>query len=172
MICAKVKDANGKVYSKYFTVNVKSPRNTSTVSAESINVGEKVTVNVSSADIDGSCTYSVLYKKASDDKWKTVLSYGENNQVSFKPAEAGAYDVCAKVKTADGKVYSKYFTVNVKSPKNTSTISAEAITLGKSLTVNVSAEDIDGACTYSVLYKKESGDKWKTVLSYGESLHL
>ena len=112
-VCAKVKTANGKVYSKYFKVHVSDVKNTSTISAESIVLGSKVTVQLSSEGGSGECLYSVLYKKSSDTTWKTAQSYGTATTVAIKPAAAVPYDVCAKVKDENGAISSVYFTVNV-----------------------------------------------------------
>ena len=164
-VCVKVKDSKGTVEKKYFTVKVTAAAltNTSTISAESIKLGETVTLNGSAKGGKSPYTYSFLYKKTSESKWTNKQDFAANATVSVKPSAATTYDICIKVKDAKGTVEKKYFTVKVTKPlANTSTISATAIKKGGTVTVTGSATGGAGSYTYSVLYKQKSQSKWTT----------
>ena len=113
-ICVKVKDDKGTIVKKYFTVNVTDFKNTSTLSATEIKLGNTVKVSCSATGSTGYYQYAVYYKKTSDTKWTTKQSYSSNNTVTIKPAKATTYDVCVKVKDNQNNEVKKYFTVTVK----------------------------------------------------------
>ena len=169
-VCVKVKDSDGTEVKKFFTVMVKNAelKNTSTLSAETINLGETVTTNAKATGGTAPYQYNVLYKQTAQTKWTTVQSYKANATVTFKPGKATAYDVCVKVKDSTGTEVKKYFTVNVTSNelKNISTVSAETINLGESITVNAKATGSTGFYTYAVYYKKTSDTKWVTAQDF------
>ena len=167
-ICVKVKDADGTVEEKYFTVKVTTPPvNSSTLSATTIKLGDKVTVTGKATGGSGTYTYGVYYKKASSETWSTAQSYSKNTSVSIKPATATTYDICVKVKDSDGSIEKKYFTVNVTAPlANNSTISATTVKLGDKVTVTGKATGGTAPYQYNVLYKKTTGSKWTVVQEY------
>lgn len=113
-VCVKVRDYTGTVVKKYFTVNVaRKLQNTSSLSADTIKLGEKITASCSAQGGIGNYQYQVLYKQASQAKWTTAQEFGENNAVTFKPAKKTEYDVCVKVKDNDGTIIKRFFKVNV-----------------------------------------------------------
>ena len=170
-VCVKVKDDKGTIDKKYFTVNVTSNelKNTSTVSAETINIGESVTVNAKATGSTGFYTYAVYYKQEAQTKWTTVQDFKSNNKVTVKPAKATAYDICVKVKDDKGTIDKKYFKVNVTDFANTSVVSATEIKLGQTIEVDCSATGSTGFYQYAVYYKKTSDTKWTVKQSYSSN---
>ena len=136
--------------------------NTSVLSAKTIGPGEEITAQCSAKGGKGGYQYQVLYKQKSKSKWTTAQDYSENSAVTFKPASVTSYDVCVKVKDNNGTEIKKSFTVTVKSDalKNESSVSAEKINLGNTITVNAKASGSTGTYTYAVYYKKSSESKW------------
>jgi len=135
--------------------------NDSTLSADAIIKGDSVTVNAAASGGSGSYTYAVLYKKQSGTKWAVQQNYQENAVVSVTPAAAVDYDICVKAKDSSGTIAKKYFTLKVNTKlKNTSTISKTSLAAGETITVNASATGGIGKYTYSVLYKKMTGQNW------------
>lgn len=119
-ICVKVKDSDGTIVKKYFDVTVSdSLKNTSTISSDTINLGETVTISCSAKGGSGFYQYAVYYKKETESKWTTKQNYNSNISISIKPANATKYDVCVKVKDDTGTVEKKYFKVSVTSGTNT-----------------------------------------------------
>ena len=141
--------------------------NNSTLSAETIKLGETVTVSAKASGGAGSYQYNVLYKQKSQSKWTTVQAYKANATVSIKPANATTYDICVKVKDSNGTEVKKYFTVKVTTAlQNNSIISKTEINLGDTITVNGQATGGTGSYTYAVYYKKTSDSKWLTAQAY------
>ena len=113
-LCVKVKDSNGKIEKKYFTITVAKPlENNSVISAETIKKGETVTVTGKAAGGISPYLYGVYYKKQTSETWSTVQSYNKNTVVTITPKAAVKYDVCVKVKDSNGKIEKKYFTLTV-----------------------------------------------------------
>ncbi len=173
-ICVKVKDSKGTIAKKYFTLDVSKTStkltNTSTLSSESITLGNSVTVKCSATGGSGSYQYGVYYKKASSTSYSTVQSYKSNATVTITPGAAVDYDICVKVKDSKGTIEKKYFTLNVSKTNtkltNTSKLSSESITLGDSVTVKCSGTGGSGSYQYGVYYKKASSTSYSTVQSY------
>lgn len=112
-ICVKVKDSTGAVDKIYIEILVKdSFENTSTVSAETIKKGSKVTVNCSANN--DNAEFAVFYKKKADTKWIKKQDYSDNTEVTVKPAAAADYEICVKAKNLDdGTISKKYFDLTV-----------------------------------------------------------
>jgi len=113
-ICVKVKDSDGTIVKKYFDVTVSdSLQNISTISSDTIKLGETVKVSCSAKGGSGFYQYAVYYKKQTESKWTTKQDYSSNVSVSIKPAKATQYDICIKVKDDKGTIDKKYFVVSV-----------------------------------------------------------
>ena len=168
-ICVKVKDKNGNIEKKYFVVSVYDVlQNTSTISANQINLGSSVSVKASATGGTGNYTYAVYYKQQFQSKWTLKQDFDKNTAISIKPAKAVDYDICVKVKDSSGTVEKKYFVVSVHDVlKNTSTISANQISLGSSVSVKASATGGTGSYTYAVYYKQKSQSKWTLKQDFG-----
>jgi len=170
-ICVKVKDKDGTVAVEYFNVVVNDKlKNNSTISAESIVLGNTVKLTGAAADGMGGYTYAMVYKKTSDTKWTTKQDFKANTTVDIKPANATTYEVCIKVKDKSGTIVKKFFNVNVKAPlSNTSALSSETFKLGDEVTVNAGAAGGEGGYTYGVFYKRASDTKWTTKQDFAEN---
>ncbi len=137
--------------------------NTSTVSAATINLGERLTVNCAATGGSGTYQYEVLYKQTAQTKWTTAQAYSANTTATVKPAKAVTYNV--KVKVSDGQTEAeKNFTLTVvdNTLKNNSTISKTAITLGQTVQVTCNAAGGSGGYQYAVFYKRATDSKWTT----------
>ena len=173
-ICIKVKDKLGGVDKQYFKLIVNDQlSNTSTISAETISKGGTVTLNGSAVGGVGNYTYAVLYKKTYEKKWTVRQNYDENAEIIVRPYTNTDYDICIKVKDEAGTISNKYFKVTVNGKlSNTSTISAETISKGDTVTLNGSATGGVGNYTYAVLYKKKSEQKWTVRQDYNENAEI
>lgn len=74
--------------------------NTSTISSDTISVGESVIVTGSAIGGTTPYVYAILYKKSTDTKWATIQSFNTNNVVSIRPTKAPKYDIRVIVKDA------------------------------------------------------------------------
>lgn len=163
-LCVKVKDKDGTVVKKYFTIKSAAKlQNTSTVSAATINLGKSVTVNCSAKGGKPDYQYAVFYKKTTDTTWACAQSYKTNATVTVTPKAATTYQICVKIKDARGTVEEKkYFDLKVeKGLKNTSTI-----TVGTKVTLNGSATGSVGTCQYAFAYKRSDSTKWVNKQSF------
>ena len=176
-ICVKVKDADGTIAKEYYNVvvneDVSELKNTSVVSPTQIKLGERVAVKASAEGGKAPYTYAVLYKKTTDTNWTTKQDYSTNAETSVLPSKAADYEICVKVKDANGTVVEKTFAVKVDAAQvalqNNSTISSETVPLGGSITVNAKAEGGSGGYTYAILYKKTTDTKWVTKQNFSEN---
>ena len=95
------------------TVKDNRLKNISTISAEKIKKGDKITVNSSATGGAGDYIYAVYYKQKSQTKWTTKQDFNANSVVSIKPAKATDYEICVKVKDKDGTIAKQYFELKV-----------------------------------------------------------
>ncbi len=170
-ICVKVKDSTGKVVKKYFDVKVNAKlANNSTLSADNIVLGQKITVNGLAQGGMGNYQYQVVYKQTAQTKWTTAQAFSENPTVTFKPAKATTYDVCVKAKDSNGTIIKKFFTVQVNAKlTNISSVSATQIKKGSTVTVKGSATGGAGDYTYAVFYKQKAQTTWTTNQNFNEN---
>ena len=142
-------------------------KNNSTVSAETITLGQTVTLNAVANGGTAPYTYALMYKKASSSTClKIGEKYGSTSTGSFKPGSAVPYDVMINVKDSTGKIVSKSFKINVSKTKaltNNSTVSSENITLGEKVTLTAKAVGGTAPYTYALLYKKASSSTWSKI---------
>ena len=110
----KVKDSNGTIVKKFFTVTVSQGlTNNSVLSSTSLTLGNTVIATCKATGGTGYYNYAVYYKRTSQSAWTTAQNFASNAKVTFKPAAATTYDVCVKVKDSDGTIVKKYFTLTV-----------------------------------------------------------
>jgi len=174
-------DSNGRSEAKVFDVVVEEATqqelvNTSYITGEDegITLGGRIYVTPAAEGGAGGYTYAVLYKKKTDTKWVTKQNFSTNTEnVSVLPSKAADYEICVKVKDADGTVVEKVFEVTVVNAAepltNTSTLSATTINKGESITVNASATGGEGGYLYQVVYKKKTDTKWTTKQNFAQN---
>ena len=113
-VCVKVKDSDGTIVKKFFTVTVSQGlTNSSVLSSTNLTLGNTVTATCKASGGTGYYNYAVYYKRTSQTSWTTAQNFASNAKVTFKPAAATTYDVCVKVKDSDGTIVKKYFTLTV-----------------------------------------------------------
>ena len=163
------------VYKSNQIIIVDDLKNTSTLSATSIKLGNSVTAKCSATGGEGSYQYAVYYKQKSQSKWTAAQTYSSNANVTFTPGSATTYEVCVKVKDSAGTEEKVYFNVAVTTDKtftNTSSLSATSITLGTSITAKCSATGGTGSYKYAVYYKQKSQSKWTAAQSYSSTANV
>ena len=166
-----IKDSNGTVTSKDFTVTVKAPElvNESAISADSITAGTSVTVNCKAAGGEGGYVYTVQYQMVGN-QWESVQEYSTNTTATITFDKAGDYKISVTAKDDNGTEKTKYFDVTVTAAQtaltNNSTIAKTTITLGEKISVACAAEGGTAPYLYGVYYKKTTAEKWTTAQSY------
>ena len=136
--------------------------NNSTLSATTVNLGDKVTAKCSASGGKSPYTYAVYVKKTTDTKWTTKQNFSTNASVVFTPLKATSYNVCIKVKDASGTIVKKYINLTVKDAalKNTSSLSATTVKKGSKVTAKCSATGGTAPYTYAVYVKKTTDTNW------------
>lgn len=168
----KVKDSNGTVASKKFTLtvknNVQTLTNTSKVSASSVALGKSVTLTGSATGGTGSYQYAYFFKKSTSSAYTKLKDYSTATSCTFTPAGQYTYDILIKVKDSAGYIAKSNFTLKVTSSglTNISKVSATSITLGNSVKITAAGAGGSTPYTYGVYYKKASKDTWTTAQSY------
>ena len=121
------------------------------------------TVNAKYGAGDYAYTYSV--RPVGTEKWTNLKVNYESNTFTYTPAKPGDYEVCMKVKDADGTIVKTYTTMKVGQTKNNiSKISADTVEAGSTVTVNCRA--ITPKTQFAVYYKEASAETWKTAQKY------
>ena len=153
--------------------NIPVLENNSYLSSTNIKYGSSVTVTASGRGGAGSLQYAVLCKKQSETKWTVKQDYSANTTVSVTSDKATDYDICVKVKDADGNIQKKYFTLNVyEALANKSSISDTSVSIGNTVTVHASATGGMGNYTYAALYKKKTDTKWTVKQNFGKNANI
>ncbi len=142
--------------------------NVSTISAETVVVGTKVTLTAKAEGGTAPYTYALMYKKASSSTWlKIGEKYTAVSTGSFKPGSAVPYDIMINVKDSTGKIKSKTFKLNVTAGatalENNSVISADTVVKGAKVTLTAKAAGGTAPYTYALMYKKASSSTWLKI---------
>ena len=173
-ICVHAKDGTGKVSKKYLQISVKAPLvNSSRMSKSTILKGDSVTLKGAAKGGAGGYTYAFYYKRSSNTGYSCAQAFSEATTVAITPTAAVDYDVCIKVKDAEGKIESKYLTLRVlPAIKNTSRISKASVTKGESVTLTGAATGGSEGFTYAYYYKRRTQTKWTLGKAYSDSTSI
>ena len=126
-----------------------------------VSLGSTVTFTGKAVGGEGDYLYAFLYRKEGDTKWTVKQGYKENNTWDFTAAYTGNYEFCVKVKDSSGEIYKTFTELDfVESFVNESSISADTIKKGETVTVTAVPEEGMENCTYAFYYKKVSDTKW------------
>jgi len=164
-----VKDNNGTVASKTFTITSSEPTttltNNSTVSATTVTKGTAVTITGKASGGTSPYQYAFYYKRGNATSWTTKSAYGKATSVTLSPGYVDTYTVKVDVKDNTGKVVSKTFTIKSISGSTTalankSSLSSASITKGTTITINGAASGGTGSYTYAYYYKQSSASNW------------
>lgn len=168
-ISTKVKDSEGSIVKKQFTIKSYTPlANTSKLSSSSVTKGKSVKVTCSATGGKGTKSYAVYYKQTTSSSWTKARGYSTDTTVTITPKYAKTYTVRVKAKDGAGTIVNKDLTLNVISEAltNTSTISSSKIVSGSTLTINCSSSGGSGTKKYAVYFKRESASDWSTKQEY------
>lgn len=167
----KAKDDSGRISNKDFKLVVNpSLKNTSSISASTIDAGKSFTLSMSSTGGIGEKQYGAWIKNNAVGRWYCIQDYSSLTSVSYTPKSSGNFTVRVKVIDEGGKKINKDFSVKVIAAlKNTSSISASSIAYGKSISVTTSSTGGRAPVTYAVFYKKDSQKTWTSVSPYSGS---
>ena len=163
------KGSETEQFAKKYQINFEMAElvNQSTLSTDTVILGESVTVNCQVNGGARPCTYAVYYRKAGMTKWTLVQNYSEKSHVTITPKTAVNYEVRVVAKDAANTVARKDMKLTVQKPlTNTSVLGAETIRLGEKVKVRCFAEGGAGNYQFAVYYKKATSQKWTKLRGY------
>lgn len=135
--------------------------NLSSLSAESIVLGEKMTVYGKADKGTAPYTYAYYYKRSYSSTWTTIENFGLSEKASVEPMTATDYDVCVKIKDAKGNIEKKYMKFEVKKPlTNKSSVVSDIVYLGDDINIKGKATGGIGSYSYEYLYRRVEDDSW------------
>jgi len=107
-----VKDSNGSIRSKTFTVqSTKALENKSTVSTSTVSIGKTVKITGNAEGGSGPYQYAFYYKRGNASSWTTKAEMGKAASIELSPYYADTYTVKVDVKDSSGTTKSKTFTI-------------------------------------------------------------
>ncbi len=169
-LMVKVKDADGKVVSKTFTVTVKNAAlaNVSTVSTTVLNRGEHTVLTGNATGGVGQYQYAIAAKHESSKNYTTLKAYNTTAKYTWTPAKSGTYTVVIKVKDENGTPVQKFFAVKVMAVglENNSTVTSKNITYGNGITLKGVAAGGTAPYQYAMIAKHSSASSYTVLQDY------
>lgn len=160
------KSSNG-IKAKLTVTVVPVLRNTSVITNDVVQVGDKVRVSASGSGGTGTYTYAYYFKRSTNTSWKVLgTEYGTDSSVTFTPTAAASYDVKVVVKDSAGIKAEKLFTVGAVNElplTNVSTINNTTIAVGKAIKMTGKAVGGASGYTYAFYFKRSTNTNWKTL---------
>ncbi len=124
----------------------------------------------------GDYIYACYYKKADSDTWRARQGFKEansNGEISLTPKEPGVYDVCVKVKDAEGTIKKIDFQIEVagkaEEEEAVTRISKDVVAVGEQLTAYAVADEGMENCTYAFYYKESDASTWTCRQKFSEA---
>ncbi len=164
-VVVMVKDANGSKARKEFTLTVaKDLVNKSKLSANTVALGNSVTLTGAASGGTSPYQYAYYYKKSTDSSYTTLKTFSTKTTATLKPASTGTYNIVIKVKDNAGTIARNEYTLTVTSTiVNSSKLSATSITLGNSVTLTGAASGGTSPYQYAFYYKKSTDSSYTTL---------
>jgi len=169
-----VKDSNGSIRSKTFTVqSTKALENKSTVSTSTVSIGKTVKITGNAEGGSGPYQYAFYYKRGNASSWTTKSEMGKADYVYLSPQYADTYTIKVDVKDSSGTTKSKTFTVqSTKALQNKSTVSTSTVKAGKAVKITGDAEGGSGPYQYAFYYKRGNASSWTTKAEMGKAASI
>ena len=167
---AIVKDSAGNTDEAVFTVVVteaeKPLKNTSKVSATSVNVDDTVKITGAAEGGKAPYTFSYYFKRTANTAWKAIKENTTSTSANLKATAAASYDIKVVAKDSSGKTDEAVFTVVAKAAsdmKNTSVINSDKVQIGDKVRIAASANGGTAPYTYAYYYKRSTNASWKKL---------
>lgn len=147
------------------------PVNTSFVTAEKFNVGEKTLIYGKAVGGTKSYTFTYEYKKPDKNTW---TSFGSGSVAAFKPGTSSYYDIRITATDKNGKASSKTIRVAARQESgqaisHVGDISAHDITVGEKVILKGEGAGGTSPYTYKYQYKKVGKTEWTTFGGSGDT---
>ena len=167
--------SNGKTATCTVTVTdktISNLNNTSVVSSDIYQVGDKVRIAPSANGGTGEYSSAVYYKRSTASTWRVLGKEFANtfkqssSTVAFQPTSAGSFDIKVVIKDTDGSAAEQFFTVEVVDElelTNISIVGRYVVKLGTAIPMIGKAVGGAGSYTYSFYFKRSTNTNWKLL---------
>ena len=143
--------------------------NVSSISADEIVLGEKITFRGAAEKGTAPYQYAYYYKRSYSNTWTTVKDFSDSKSETVEPLTSTEYDVCVKIKDAKGNLEKKYMTFNVRKPlTNKSSAVNSAVYLGDEINLKGKASGGIGTYNYAYYYKRSEDTGWVKLKDFSE----
>ena len=161
-----VKDSEGAEAEAYYMVRVVNAlENMSVLSADSIKIGEALTVTGAAQGGSDPYTYSYYVKNVNDKEW-TVIHENVYTAATVSARTAGSYEVKVIVTDSRGKTAEKILGFTAKNNTrmiNTSVINSNIVQVGDKVRLAASANGGTAPYKFAYYYKRSSNNNWKVL---------
>ncbi len=132
--------------------------NKTTITAESIKLGNNIIVNAVAQGGTGEYSYEIYIKKNTDSDWTNI---GSSNSCTYVPKAAGSYVIKTVIKDSSGKSAEKELNLTVMEDlTNKTTVSKTEFNVGESITVKGAATGGSAPYAYEFYYKRSTVSSW------------
>lgn len=164
-----VTESNAKKYNIPFSTKKAPAVSLSTLSSDSIDYGESVTLKASAINGTAPYQYAVYFRSADSQTWIRACSYSKNNSIAVTPRSVGKNIIRLKIKDADGKITNTDYELQVRAKlTNNSKISKSTAKSGEEALLTCKASGSKGYL-YSVSVRKGKYAEWQTVSGYSST---
>ena len=144
------------------------------ISEDSIDLGDSVTLSASASGGTTPYKYSYYSRPVGQTSWNTINANG-GSSIVYTPTSAGDYQVKIVVTDSDSATVEKTLSLTVNGSSsdlvNTSSINSDKLTLGQRIYFSGSAEGGTAPYRYAYYYKRTSAKLWTTLgTEYGTSV--
>lgn len=137
-------------------------KNQTTLSKQTCNAGDTVTITGAASGGSGKYTYSYSYRKPGKTSW---ISLGNGKSAILRATDAGVYEIRVNAIDSNGKTSQKTLRLCVNGAKleNLCSVSSTSIKTGSSVTVKGAAKGGTGQYTYRFFYRKSGSSSWNSL---------
>ena len=145
--------------------------NTSSISSSVLALGDKVTINADTENVDGDVVYTYQYRQDSSSEWKTIGSAKTSStSIRFMPKYSTGYEIKVIAYDSDGNTSEKTMDLAVSSElTNNSFIDDDEVSYGNNVTIFFDADGGSGKYKYEVDVKKPSTDDFIRLKNYASA---
>ncbi len=141
--------------------------NTSVITNDVVQVGDKLRIAGSANGGSGNYTYAYYFRRTGNAAWKTLgTEFTATSSVAFQPTAQASYDVKVIVKDGSGLTAEKTFTVQAVNElplTNVSAISRTSAPLGTAIKMTGKAVGGSSPYTYAFYFKRSTNTNWKVL---------
>ena len=163
-IKVNVKDSQGFIAAKTFTVTACDLENTSSVSSSRVGAGNTVTINGGAKGGSGSYKYAFYFKRSTNTSWNLLgTAFGTDTKASFKPTSAAVFNVRIIAKDSNNAVSVKTLSVTATDLENLSVVNYSKVGAGTTVTIKGKASGGKTAYKYAFYFKRSANTNWNII---------